>query len=383
MPAAPGSDGTPRGPEGDGPVFLVGWWRSGTTFFWNLLRQDDRYTCYYEPLHEHLPARLDEAAEHGGDGQDDGIDDRDGGAAGARAGPVDPTHLAVDGYWTEYRHVDRTALDDAWRPWFGRERWVLGPDDEAPELRRHLELLVEAAPARPVLKVVRASLRAAWLRRAFADATLVHVVRDPRSVWTSMVGRDAAGDDPLPAKRHGFFHALLRVAEDLGVRHDAHLYRTFFDVWLRAFRATEAVCDRTWWYGDAVGDPDAWMDAHLVDDGWLDAPPGVPVHAGSLAAGLHPPSWYRAHELAVLEADGASLPGGTDGPDGPEGPDGPDDPRVAFLLEENRHLDDELTEMAAALRRLERRYELLLHAPGYGPLARLWRRLRGTGRAKP
>lgn len=332
--------GTP-GPESDAPVFLVGWWRSGTTFFWNLLRDDDRYTCYFEPLHEHLPVYLDIAP----------------------VPETDPTHLDVASYWREYRHVLDERLDEQWAPWFGRDRWVLSPEEEAPKLRDHLDLLIGSAPGRPVFKLVRGSFRTAWLRETYPDATIVHIVRDPRCVWTSMVGRDAGSDDPIPVERHGFFHAMLRIADELGLGTDEHLYRLFYRVWVRAYRSVEAVADLTWWYDDAVREPDAWLGTHLVEAGWLDETPDVEVHADSLDPGLHPKTWYLAHEAAATEPDPAK---------------GDDDPRVAFLLEENRHLDDELERMYRLHERLERKYDRLLAHPSLRTLVRLYHRFRAA-----
>lgn len=339
-----GAAGGTAGPQAEGPVFLVGWWRSGTTFFWNLLRRDDRYTCYFEPLHEHLDLYVGEGPGPG----------------------TDPTHLGVEDYWAEYRDLPPARFEEVWKPWFGRRRWVLetDADADADDLRGYLDLLVDRAAGRPVLKVVRACFRAAWLRDAYPEATIVHVARDPRCVWTSMVGRDAASDDPVPVERHGFFNAMIRIARELGLGTDDHLYRQFYRVWTRAYRHVEAVADATWWYDDAVRTPKMWLGRHLVEPGWLDEVPDVPVHASSLDPGLHPKSWYLAHEVAAV-GDGR---GAADGRG--------EDPRIEFLLQENRHLDDEVERLHRTLDRLERRYERLVAVPPLRHVVRLYRKVR-------
>lgn len=327
---------------GDGPIFVVGWWRSGTTFLWNLLRDDDRYTGYFEPLHPHLKLYLD----HGGRER------------------TDPTHLAVSGYWTEYAGLHYDVFAESWRPWFGRDRWVLDADDDAPDLRDYLQALIDHADRQPVLKTTRAALRAEWVRATFPEATIVHVARDPRCVWTSMVGRDTQSGS-IPMERHALFQALIAIADELGVDEPGHLYRLLYRVWLQAYGSVEAVADATWWYDDAVYDPETWFQANLVEPGWLDTPPDVPVHAESLEPGLHPKSWYLDHEASVQ----ADL-----GPVDREG----DDERIRFLLEENRHLSDENERLIETLETLEDRYERLLARPWMRPIVRLYRRVRAA-----
>lgn len=328
----------PVAPGDDGPVFLVGWWRSGTTFLWSLLRDDPRYTGYFEPFHPHLDVHLEEGTDH-----------------------VDPTHRGVEDYWTEYRALPRDRLGEAWRPWFGRSRLHLDPEEEAPDLRAYVDLLVEEAPGRPVLKVVRGPFRARWLREAYPDATVVHVLRNPRCIWTSMVGRDADGEEAVAAERHGLFHGLVRTAHELGVREDRHLYPVLYHAWLRAHEAVDPVADGAWWYDDAVQDPDAWFRSHLVDPGWLDESPDVPVHEGSLHPGHHPRSWYLGHEAAVAA---------------PRDLDAVEDPRMDFLLEENQHLESEVERLLATVEELEDRYEHLADEPPFRFAVRAYRRVR-------
>jgi hypothetical protein len=331
------SDGPDPGLDGPAPVFLVGWWRSGTTFFWNLLREDPSYTGYFEPFHPHLDVHV------------------------AQGDDVDPTHEGVDDYWREYRTVPGDRLEGTWEPWFGRSRFHLEPDAAAPDLQAYVDALVDQAPGRPVLKVVRGPFRAAWLRAAYPDATLVHVVRNPRCVWTSMVGRDAEGEEAVAGERHGLFHGLVRTANELGIREDRPLYRVLYHAWLQAYGSVEAVADVTWWYDQAVRDPEDWFRSQLVEPGWLEDPPDVPVHASSLDPGHHPPSWYLSHEAAV--ADPRPLEEG-------------EDPQISFLLEENQHLESEVERLLATVDELERRYERIAEDPPFRFAVRLYRRVR-------
>src|SRR4026208_1945481 len=36
------------------PIFIHAWWRSGSTYIWAKLREDEALCCYYEPLHEQI-----------------------------------------------------------------------------------------------------------------------------------------------------------------------------------------------------------------------------------------------------------------------------------------------------------------------------------------
>ncbi len=101
----------------------------------------------------------------------------------------DDTHDDVKDYWREYRSIPLKRMRTFWQPWFGRERYVLTKEDEAPDLKAYLDFLIDQAEGIPVFKFVRAGLRAEWLRENYPDAQVVHIVRNPRSVWTSMMGR--------------------------------------------------------------------------------------------------------------------------------------------------------------------------------------------------
>ncbi len=103
--------------------------------------------------------------------------------ASARGTRVDASHREVQDYWQEY---DRLAGCEV--PW--DDRWpsrdlYLSPCVPARQLKRYLELLIESADGRAVLQFNRADFRLHWLRRAFPQASLVHLHRNPRDQWLS------------------------------------------------------------------------------------------------------------------------------------------------------------------------------------------------------
>ena len=40
--------------QGPFPLFIHAWFRSGSTYIWSKLRNDEKLICYYEPFHEVL-----------------------------------------------------------------------------------------------------------------------------------------------------------------------------------------------------------------------------------------------------------------------------------------------------------------------------------------
>lgn len=260
-----------------GPVFVVGRFRSGSTMVWQLFRQQPGWTTYLEPLHEHLLGHV-----------------------AAEPGPVDPTHLGVSDYWREYRALPRTQLEALARPWFGRSRFRLRADDVADDLAAYVGFLVASAP-RVMLKFTRAEFRTPWLRHAFPDATIVQLIRSPRALWTSSLGRSHEGheQDALAAGGYGTFLAYHEaIAADIGLHVDGHPYRRFYAHSLLAAADALAHVDDTWRYEDIVADPRGWADRHQLFA--ADAPATTSrLHSRSVAARFHTDDWYDAHEHEV------------------------------------------------------------------------------------
>lgn len=272
----------------EGPIFLVGWFRSGTTMFWNMFRESGQYTCYYEPLHEHLRLYVDQGHY-----------------------VVDPTHDGVKDYWREYQDIPRAKFRSKWQPWFGRQRWVLDDAAVADDLKDYLDLLISHADRRPVLKFVRAGLRGEWLRANYPDARIIHIVRNPRAVWTSMMGRDCRGDGWDACRSdsaESWLRAVMKFSSELGIAGQAHPYQQFFLLWSMMFHGLEKVANDTWWYEDAVAGGDQWVARHLVEPGYLSRGHSIALSARSLHPAIHDESWYWQKEVEAVAAAGALKP---------------------------------------------------------------------------
>jgi hypothetical protein len=151
------------------PIFITARFRSGSTFLWQLFRKTPGVTAFYEPLNERQWV------------------------AGSGNNP-DPTHLGVDSYVTEYAGLGEIAklFDRNW----AFHRLYLDQKSHEPGLARYIQALIDAAPERAVLQFNRVDLRLPWLRAHFPEAYLLHLYRDPREQWISIV-RKAGREIPL------------------------------------------------------------------------------------------------------------------------------------------------------------------------------------------
>jgi hypothetical protein len=266
--------------SGPPPVFLVGWFRSGTTFAWNLLRQDPGNVCFCEPFHEDLLELVRVGAPP----------------------HTDRTHTDVEDYWREYRALDPGRLGELWAPWFGRERFRLGATDDAADLYDYVSFLASQGRQRAVLKFVRANLRAPWLRARFPDSWIVHVTRAPRDVWTSAVGRGSRRIDanPAPDPYWGSFPAYFStIAADIGLRVPGHPYRQFYALWSVGEQHVASVADDTWRYEEMVTNFDRWASLHLLAPGLTESVPALTVRRDSIGAQFHSDAWYNEREAEV------------------------------------------------------------------------------------
>jgi hypothetical protein len=142
------------------PVFITARFRSGSTLLWNIFRNVERCTAYYEPLNERR--WFDPAA---------------------RGNRVDATHVGVSDYWREYEGLSNLAtLYQA--HWIERHLFM-GPQFWDPNLFKYIRTLIDAAPHQAVLQFNRVDFRLPWLRRTFPEARVVHLYRHPRDQWCS------------------------------------------------------------------------------------------------------------------------------------------------------------------------------------------------------
>lgn len=143
-------------------LIVQGVFRSGTTALFEVLRQDKRFRCYYEPLHPNLILHLKDrmAAE-----------------------PRHPKAANFSEYLDYYGEIA-----ELFNPLYASEQSILRENDDAPQLEAYLRFLAQSH-SDVVLQVNRAFWCSAWLYRVFPEAHFVHIIRDPRAVVWSQLTR--------------------------------------------------------------------------------------------------------------------------------------------------------------------------------------------------
>jgi len=144
------------------PIFITARFRSGSTFLWQLFRAIPDTTSYYEPLNESRWFILNKDNHS-----------------------IDQTHLGAVDYRAEYEGMhDLDALFSM--DW--HQRWLYMDERYYdPALYRYISELISRAKGQPVLQFNRMDFRLAWLKANFPDAVILHLYRNPREQWMSII----------------------------------------------------------------------------------------------------------------------------------------------------------------------------------------------------
>ncbi|MDF1594134.1 MAG: sulfotransferase [Desulfobacterales bacterium] len=144
-------------------LFITGRFRSGSTLLWNIFRNIPRCCSYYEPCHDLLPTHI------------------------RLKSPATPGHVGVSSYWDEYLPIYE-GLEVFHRPDFGINHLHLEEDSPYADLDKYIRFLVSSTSDKlPVLQFNRVDFRLPWLRRHFPEAKIIHLFRNPREQWFSII----------------------------------------------------------------------------------------------------------------------------------------------------------------------------------------------------
>lgn len=201
-------------PESRRPIFISGRFRSGSTLLWNIFRQLEYHTAFYEPFNERRWFDANERGAH-----------------------TDNTHRGVSDYWAEYEGLEELAsyYHEDWI----RKRLFMEEQSFDYDMKRYIDCMVAKAPERPVLQFNRVDFRLPWLRANFPDATLVHVYRNPRDQWCSVL-RDMTQYPSTAVSRDGFpdgfylrmwYRDLVSQFPFLRYFENRHQYYLFYLIW--------------------------------------------------------------------------------------------------------------------------------------------------------
>ncbi|WP_339722122.1 sulfotransferase [uncultured Paraglaciecola sp.] len=156
------SDLQPSISDRDDIIFITSRFRSGSTLLWNLFRQTQQCTTFYEPFNE-----------------------RKWFAPKTRGDNVDSTHRGVDDYWTEFNGME--DLESLYNEDWIRENLLMDESSVNSNMKEYIEQLIKRAPKRPVLQFNRVDFRLPWLKHNFPKAKILHLYRNPRNQWLSFL----------------------------------------------------------------------------------------------------------------------------------------------------------------------------------------------------
>lgn len=275
-------------PQTPAPVFITSRFRSGSTLLWNIFRNIERCTAYYEPLNER---RWFERASRGEN--------------------VDRTHIGVDDYWSEYDGMDDLGT-------FYKETWVkseLFMDSRSwnPDMRAYIHQLIVRSQGTAVLQFNRVDFRLPWLKQNFPSAKIVHLYRNPRDQWLSFLKDQSLmnKDDVLSTYTDAFYldpwcNDLQKLFPFLSTKETPHPYQRFYYIWRLSYIYGKIHADISMSFEDLVSTPELALGRMFEILEWegvereplvqIIKKPGLNRWKGYANA-----EWFLDHELACDE----------------------------------------------------------------------------------
>jgi hypothetical protein len=155
----------------EAPIFIHAWWRSGSTYVWSKLRENESSRCYFEPLNPSIADLKPSTVERLPDTDD---------MRNLRH-PTLKTH-----YFAEYAELLRSG-SLSYSPDLAYDRYLLRADQPDERLRDYLNGLISSASGakrRAVLCFCRSQMRSAWMKSVVGGLHVAQI-RNPVDQWAS------------------------------------------------------------------------------------------------------------------------------------------------------------------------------------------------------
>lgn len=158
------------------PIFIHSLFRTGSTYVWNKFRQDDRYSCYYEPFNQFLSEISTERAY---------IWAYDSKATDEVRHPrITKNHLF------EYKKLIKPGQKGI--PFFKKSFSFddYCKNDSNPGMKRYIDNLIHTAEAEgktPVLQFNRSAFKIKWFKRYFPGSINIYLARNSHDQWHSYI----------------------------------------------------------------------------------------------------------------------------------------------------------------------------------------------------
>jgi hypothetical protein len=152
------------------PVFIHSLFRTGSTYVWNKFRQDEKYYCYYEPLHQVLAKITPENIEY--------MLTRDYESV---------NHPKLDRYYLyEYKPLLKEGATGIphFKKSFSFDEFC--ENDKNPDFKQYIDYLIAGAGDKiPVLQFNRSAFRVKWFKENYPGSLNIYLVRQPHDQWKS------------------------------------------------------------------------------------------------------------------------------------------------------------------------------------------------------
>jgi hypothetical protein len=239
----------------DDIVFITSRFRSGSTALWNIFRNIDNCTSYYEPFNERRWFDKSTRGEH-----------------------VDSTHIGVDDYSKEYDGLEH--LDNYYKQDWIRKGLFMDAKTWAPDMKSYICELIEKANGRPILQFNRIDFRLPWLKHHFPNAKFIHLYRHPRDQWYSFLTDKKLmnKDDVEHSYIDGFYldpwcNDLAKFFPFLDKKITSHPYQRFYYLWKLSYLYGKNECDQSIAFEELTQEPEYVLKDLFklldIDNKWL------------------------------------------------------------------------------------------------------------------